>query len=370
MSLAPSNSVLPEIPSTSARLRIVHAVFSSRIAGSERYCIDLANQQAAFGHDVHVIGKPGSAIAHDLHPSVRFHGVGKLFRGWRVRQLVKQLRADVCHGHLSAACKIFGSLSSKHVRVGTLHVGYKPHQHGRLDGVICVNRAQSRRLEGYTGAIRTIPNWLPETSCVEGPGGIRAELGLDENTLVISCVGRLHESKGADLLLSAFRAVAPKRSALVFLGEGPQRAQLEQQCAGDDRVHFLGYRPRVTDCLRDCNLFVSPSREESFGLAIIEAMSMGLPVIATMTEGPLEYLQDQPVTLVPIGDVPALSDALAEAVRQFEAGQLSRRAYDLSNFHPASRVGDIIGFYQQLIAAQASASARPQVWAPHPATAR
>jgi glycosyltransferase involved in cell wall biosynthesis len=353
-------------PSTD-RLRILHAVFSSRLAGSERYCVDLANHQAALGHEVHVVGTPGSALAHTLAPEIHFHPLGRLFRGWRLRRLASRLEVDVCHGHLSAACKAFGRLAGAPARVATLHVGYKPHQHGGLDGVICVNRAQASRLGQYRGMARTIPNWVPQMPKLAPFAGIRAELGLDENTFVIGSVGRLHESKGPDVLIAAFRAAAPDRAALVLLGDGPQRAELERLAAGDPRIHLLGHRPDVHASLRDCDLFVSPSREESFGLAIIEAMSLGLPVIATAAEGPAEYLQDQPVTLVPTGDISAMAAAIAEAGVQFQAGRLDRVAYDLRGFDPATRVGHVLDFYRQLIAARTIGRAG-QSWRPSPLT--
>ncbi|MEJ1972230.1 MAG: glycosyltransferase family 4 protein [Lacunisphaera sp.] len=65
-------------------------------------------------------------------------------------------------------------------------------------------------------------------------------------------------------MIEAFRAVAPADAALVILGDGPQRKHLEKLRAGDDRIHFVGHRPEVHGCLRDLDLFVSPSREESF----------------------------------------------------------------------------------------------------------
>lgn len=330
-------------------LRILHAVFSSRLAGSERYCVDLANRQAALGHEVHVAGAPGSAVAAALAPNVHFHSVGRLLRGFRLGRLVHRLAPDICHGHLSAACKALGRVRTPAMRVATLHVGYKAHQHGRLDGVICVNRAQAARIEGYAGAIRTIPNWVPQTPATVPARRLRAELALGENTLVVGSVGRLHESKGPDVLIGAFRAAAPANAALVLIGEGPQRAELERLCAGDPRIHLLGHRNEVHACLQDVDLFVSPSREESFGLAIVEAMSLELPVIATATEGPAEYFQDHPVTLVPPGDVGALAEALNEAANAFRQGRLLRTAYDLRAFDPEARIGNITDFYRQLM---------------------
>jgi len=330
-------------------MRIIHLLFSSRLAGSERYCADLANLQAAEGHEVHVAGASGSPLAAALAPGIRFHGFNRFLRGLRVRRLLDRLTPDICHGHLSAACKILGRASARHQTVATLHVGYKPHQHDRLDGLICVNRAQTAQLSRYQGMTRTIPNWLPHAPGDSARVGLREELGLTDDVFLMGAVGRLHASKGMDVLIAAFRASAPANAALAILGEGPQRAELEKLRAGDHRIHLLGFREDVSQCLQGLDLFVSPSREESFGLAILEAMSAGLPVIATAAEGPAEYLRDQPVTLVPVGSVAALSAAISAAAAKAQADGLPYVGYDLSLFEPAARLENITDFYANII---------------------
>jgi len=341
------------------RLRILHVVFSSRVAGSERYCIDLANRQAALGHDVHVAGMTGTPIAAALNPGVMFHGFrSRLFRGLLLRRLVGALQADICHGHLSAACKSLGSMDGPHSSVATLHVGYKPHQHARLDGLICVNRSQTERLADYRGAVRTIPNWMPAAPAQAAGGDLRAELGLAPETCLIGAVGRLHPSKGMDVLIEAFRTAIAGPAALVIFGEGPQRAELERRCAGDPRIFLPGYRAVGPALLRELDLFVSPSREESFGLAILEAMQVNLPVIATAAEGPSEFLLDQPVEMVAPGSVPALTEALAEAYTRFMlAGELPRVNYDLGAFDPMARVASIDDFYASVMAVRTAGGA-------------
>jgi len=342
-------------------MRILHVLFSSRIAGSERYCLDLANRQAAAGHDVHVAGMRSSPLQHALSHKVRYHPINWFLRGLFLRRLVTRLAPDICHGHLSAACKALKGVSADQHTVATLHVGYKAHQHAWLDGLICVNRAQAGRLAGYRGMARTIPNWLPLVPKRFSGQGIRQELGLGDNVFLVGAIGRLHASKGMDVLLAAFQSGAPADAALVILGEGPQRAELEKLRAGDPRIHLVGYRPDVYSSLQDLNLFVSPSREESFGLAIIEAMSTGLPIIATAAEGPGEYLLDQPVTLVAPGSTVELAARIAAAHRQFRTTGLPRIGYDLSLFDATARLDDIIDFYGQVITAEQWSPARPEV---------
>lgn len=338
------------------RRRILHVVFSSRIAGSERYCIDLARRQAALGHDVHVAGSGRSAVRRVLGPGVTYHPLSMpWFRAARLRRLVARLGVEVCHGHLSGACKALGALRGRSRSVATLHVGYKPHQHARLDGLICVNRAQVNRISGYGGQVRVIPNWLPAGTGQPPAGALRAELGLSADAWLVGSVGRLHRSKGMDVLIAAFKAVAPADAALAVVGEGPQRAELERLRGGDPRIKLIGFRPDVEACLREFDLFVSPSREESFGLAILEAMSAGLPLVATAAEGPAEFLADQPVDLVAPGSVEALAEALAAAGRRRVPGVRARVEYDLSAFDPAARVGNVMEFYASLDRAEAGA---------------
>jgi glycosyltransferase involved in cell wall biosynthesis len=331
-------------------LRILHVIFSSQLAGSERYCADLANLQSEAGHEVHVAGARGSLLERALAPGIRYHAFATpFFRRFRLKRLVGTLDPDVCHGHLSPACKALAGLPDSRATVATLHVGYKAHQHARLGALICVNQAQGRRLGDYQGLVRVIPNWIPKSRGGLPTRALRQELGLSEKTFVVGAVGRLHPSKGMDVLIDAFQSMAPPEAALVILGEGPQRRDLERRVGTDPRIHLLGYRSDVHACFGSFDLFISPSREESFGLAILEAMSSGVPVIATAAEGPAEFLREFPVKLVAPGSVEELAAALAAAGEKFRAGALPRVAYDLGGFEAPARLSSIQDLYAQLI---------------------
>lgn len=339
-------------------LTLVHVVFSSRIAGGERHCIDLANAQAALGHDVHVIGSAGSAVASALAPGVTFHGLKlPLMRGWRVAALARKLGADICHGHLGPACKAVAHARAA-TRIGTLHVGYKAHHHARLDGLVCVNRAQYDGLPRSDGLASVIYNWAPERDAASAcrDTDLRAELGMAPGQLLVGSVGRLHVSKGMDLLIAGFKAHAPANAVLAILGEGPDEAQLKALAAGDARVRLLGYRSDIDQALQAFDLFVSPSREEAFPLAILEAMRAGRPVLSTATQGPQEMLAGQPARLVPVGDVDGLGRAIAEELARLGALPVEARAvsYATAAYDRGNAVGRTLGFYRDVIAHQAA----------------
>ncbi len=332
-------------------LTIVHAVFSSRLAGGERHCVDLAQAQAAMGHRVHLVGPSSSAVRAAVGSTVQYHPIGlPLARGLRLRSIAREVDADVCHGHLGPACKAVAHVTSA-ARIATLHVGYKEHQHGRMDGLICVNNVQLGRLGPYRGDARVIYNWAPQRDARD-LGDLRAELGLLPHQLLVGSLGRLNKAKGMDLLIAAFRAAAPRDAVLAILGEGEELATLRRLAAGDARIRLLGYRTDVNAALQAMDLFVSPSREEAFPLAILEAMRAGLPLIATATQGPLEMLANQPARIVPIGDVPALGDAIAASLatlRQVPRPLRERVAYDVSAFDRTAAVERVIAFYREVI---------------------
>lgn len=336
-------------------LTLVHVVFSSRIAGGEMHCIDLANAQAALGHRVHVIGTAGSAVAGALAPGVQFHGMRlPMLRGWRVAALARRLGADVCHGHLGPACKAVAHAGHT-ARVGTLHVGYKAHHHARMDGLVCVNRAQHDNLPaGLPGLAHLIYNWAPERNAKPAAADtdLRAELGLEPGQLLVGSVGRLQQAKGMDLLIAGFKAHAPVDAVLAILGEGPDRAMLEELAAGDARIRLLGFRSDVDQALKSFDLFVSASREEAFPLAILEAMRAGRPVLSTATQGPIEMLAGQPARLVPAGDANLLGRALAEEVVRLRLLPVEQRGvrYDTAAYDRSQAVAKTLAFYRDVMA--------------------
>lgn len=136
---------------------------------------------------------------------------------------------------------------------------------------------------------------------------------------VIGGLGRLHAIKGFDILL---HAVARLRDAgldfrLKLGGEGPAQAELQALTVAlglQDRVEFSGWISDPMEFLAGIDLFVVPSREESFGLVVIEAMAAGVPVIASDTEGPCEVLKDGTLgTLFAREDTEALADSIRNA---------------------------------------------------------
>ncbi|MDJ1008309.1 MAG: glycosyltransferase [Paracoccaceae bacterium] len=171
----------------------------------------------------------------------------------------------------------------------------------------------------------------------------RAELGLPEGATVIGSIGRLDIQKGLTHLVEALPRLAEAGHTpwVVLVGDGPQRGPLEARARAlgvADRVIFAGFAAdtRPVQSLFDIQAF--PSLFEGTPLALFEAMTMGLPIVASAVDGLAEVLvDDATAALVPPADPAALATALARfldapeaAARLGTAAAEAAKGYDIS----------------------------------------
>jgi len=155
------------------------------------------------------------------------------------------------------------------------------------------------------------------TDCSLSPEEARIRLGLpDKEVFVYGTVGRLAETKGQRILLEAFARVYEKypKSWLVIAGKGRLESELRSLAVElniHERVLFLGYRTDVPVVLRACDVFVLPSIAEGLPGALLEAMSTGVPVIASRVGGVPEILNSPDAgTMVSPSSVDELANAM------------------------------------------------------------
>lgn len=130
-------------------------------------------------------------------------------------------------------------------------------------------------------------------------------------------VGRLVHDKAYDDLLDAFEKFCRRCDAeLIIAGEGPERPRLVKKIGAlglGDRAVLSGFLTNPYPLIRSGDVFVSSSRWESFGVAIAEALTLGVPVIATQTLGARDLVKaGRTGLLVPLGDIDALERAMHE----------------------------------------------------------
>uniref|UniRef100_A0A7S0QJR8 Glycosyl transferase family 1 domain-containing protein n=1 Tax=Cryptomonas curvata TaxID=233186 RepID=A0A7S0QJR8_9CRYP len=173
------------------------------------------------------------------------------------------------------------------------------------DRVICVSNVLKEEVQMLyrvpPAKLRTIYNGI-HTSQYESaldPGQVKRSLGMDWFNPMVLYVGRLATQKGPDILLEAVPAVIQNvtEARFVFVGSGHMLPDLQKRAAAlgvGRHVQFLGAKSgeELRALQRACDCMVVPSRNEPFGIVVLECWASGKPVIATTSGGPREFVAD------------------------------------------------------------------------------
>jgi glycosyltransferase involved in cell wall biosynthesis len=182
-----------------------------------------------------------------------------------------------------------------------------------------ISQREVLRGEGVDpGKIVHIPNGLPldeiVTAAKDGPS--REVLGIAEDAPVIAQVGVFRQEKNQ---LGALEAVALLRETiadaqLVFVGDGPTKSRVEERAGelGAGWAHFLGYRTDVPAQLALADLMIQPSKADAMPMTVLEAMVLGVPVVATDVGDIRSMLGGEAGICVPPDDEEGLASACAE----------------------------------------------------------
>jgi glycosyltransferase involved in cell wall biosynthesis len=136
----------------------------------------------------------------------------------------------------------------------------------------------------------------------------------------LAALGRLHEKKGFGVLIDAVAHLVAKGidCSCTIAGEGAERGDLEARIARgglQPRITLPGWTDRVAEFLSPADIFVLPSFQEDFPLAVLDAMASGMPIVASAIDGPRDFLVDgMTALLVPPNDSHALANALARLI--------------------------------------------------------
>jgi glycosyltransferase involved in cell wall biosynthesis len=153
---------------------------------------------------------------------------------------------------------------------------------------------------------------------------VREELGIDADALVVGTVANLRAQKAYPELLDAAVLVGERLPDVRFVavGQGPLEAEiraLHARMGLGDRFLILGHRPDAIRIMAACDVFVLASHYEGLGVAVMEALALGLPVVATAVGGVPEVVEHgREGLLVPPGQPPALASALVSLLTDAE----------------------------------------------------
>ena len=201
-------------------------------------------------------------------------------------------------------------------------------------------------------AVSVVPVGVDRGLFAPAPDGVRRP---DQ----ILFVGFLNFNKGADVLLHAMALLRRrgKRCRLLFAGGSFYRntrqqeetiRRLSRELDLESEVSFLGHRPpeEIARLMRESALVVLPSRSESFGAVLVEALASGTPVVATRCGGPEDIVDASVGVLVPPDDPEALADAMACVLARPQAyAPEALRRYALERFSWETIVESILDVY-------------------------
>ena len=293
--------------------------------GSGVVATELGLELTKRGHEVHFITYSQPVRLDLLSHNVHFHEVNvpeyplfhyqpyELALSSKLVDMVKLHKIDVLHVHYAIPHAYAAYMAKKMLHeegidlpiVTTLHgtditlVGSHPFYKtavefsiNKSDAVTSVSKSlkeDTLRLFNVTNEIKVVPNFIDLERHVTNFTDCQRAMLADDNERVITHISNFRKVKRIDDIIRIFYNIQKEIPAtLMMVGEGPEKEPAEMLCEKlgiEDKVKFLGNSGEIDKILCFSDLFLLPSETESFGLAALEAMASGVPVISSNTGG-------------------------------------------------------------------------------------
>ncbi|MFN2307632.1 MAG: glycosyltransferase family 4 protein [Paracoccaceae bacterium] len=308
------------------------------------------------------IASVGPTLPDDL-PQIRLRDLltmPRRTRVWHARRNNEMLVGLVLKHVLRQPLKLmFTSASQRH------HSRYTKWLIRQMDQIVATSARTAsyleRECEIVTHGIDT-GQFFPS----DDKTALRAQLGLPETATLLGCYGRVRPSKGNDLFIDAMIALLPRFPGVdaVMMGGvtdkfadfGAAQARKVAQAGLTDRIHLLPEVPPwdVAPWFQALDLYIAPQRNEGFGLTPLEAMSCGVPSIATRT-GAFEEIvaEDETGKLIPTNDGAALTRAIEEVLQApeiLDRWKKNCRPRAENGFRIADEAAALTAIYRRLLA--------------------
>jgi glycosyltransferase involved in cell wall biosynthesis len=318
-------------------LRIAGVDPEHGFAGGETQVMGLTAELLRAGHRAELVCDPAGelwrraqAAGIRCHP-LRVRNSIDVAAGLRLRALLRANRFDVAHFHTARAHALAPfARGAARALIVTRRMDYRPNRifarwlfNRAVDGVAAISPAVADALESAgvpRAGIAIIPSGVdcerfrPPTASERRTA--RARFALEESAAVVGAIGALESRKGHRELIDAMAALKTARPLIcVIAGDGGLRGELAAQIdrlGVAHKVRLLGRLEDPRELLWALDIFAMPSLKEGLGVAALEAMACGLPVVASRTGGLADLIEDgRTGMLVAPGAAGALADGIA-----------------------------------------------------------
>ena len=375
--------------SPARRFRIGITCYSN-LGGSGVIASELGLHLARRGHEVHFITHTLPYRLRSYEGNTYFHQVDvttypvfdyppyTLSLAAKMAEVARTHGLDLFHVHYAiphATCALLArDMLGRHIPVvTTLHgtditlVGQEPSYFEiprwsiqRSDRVTAVSEFLSQRTRRSFGRdlrIDVIHNFVDPHRFSPGARRANRERFAPHGEAVLMHASNFRAIKNVDHVVKVFARVAREVPAqLLMVGDGPERVIAErtaQKLGIESQVHFVGNQEHIEELMACADVFLLPSDSESFGLGALEAMSVGVPVVATSVGGPREFIQDG-VTghLARPHDLARMARVCLDLVRHPAARRAMgrrARAHVVRNFHVDKIVRRYEALYDEVV---------------------
>lgn len=334
---------------------VMHILPEMNEGGVERYVVTTARAQCALGERVFVASAGGALVSelpseceHIVLPTHRKNVATGIACAREIARIASENGIDVLHAHSRVPMWIAyfaRNFAPRLSLVCTIHAKYSKNlgtwPYSRVDAAMCVSRAAADDFAyrlARVPIVRVIYCSLPREPRAWSGDGARGDMLF---------VGRLTPKKGLSTVIEAMSIAASRDVRLTVAGDGPMRGELEaaaETLGVSDRVSFLGRVDDPSVLMARCGVFLFPSYEEGFGLSLAEALSGGVPVLASDIEATRELTRGRTIA-------PRDAHAWANAIDEWMAGEFdapTRLAVDVPT--PEELARRVIDVYEEAAA--------------------
>jgi len=362
--------------------------------GSGIVATELGQQLAVRGHQVHFISYALPFRLDRYQANMMYHGVETtaypLFKyppytltlAAKMADVTRNYDLDILHVHYAiphAACaflarQLLASTNDKQPKIiTTLHgtditlVGADPSYYDitrfsilASDGITAVSNYladETRDVFKVDKEIRVIYNFFDHLRFKPTQALCSRKEFVKDDEFLIAHISNFRPVKRTLDVIDIFDKIANQLPAkLLLVGEGPDTILARRQVNKknlNDKVIFLGNQNRIEDILPCADLFLLPSEEESFGLAALEALACGVPVIGTSGTGLVEVVDDfKNGFLLPIGDTSSMARAsvsLLKDKKRHEQFKLDAARSAIEKFSADKIISEYERYYEEVL---------------------